>query len=64
MKQCSPWEHKMKLSELITELQKFQITEDYEVIFWSDGEQYSVDDVTTVEQQTRTVVELSGRLME
>ena len=54
----------MKLSELITELQKFQITEDYEVIFWTDGEQYSVDDVTTVEQQTRTVVELSGRLME
>lgn len=53
----------MKLSELINELQKFvTLVEDPEVVFYN-GDVYSVLDVTTVELQQGTAVEISGELL-
>ena len=55
----------MKLSQLIEELQKFQLpTYDPEVIFWKWDCIYKVEAVTTVEYQDATVIELSGDIWE
>ena len=55
----------MKLSELITELQKFSLpTYDPEVIFWGWDCVYKIEAVTTVENQDATAVELSGQVLE